>query len=307
MKQADKDIRRKKEKEAVKLLFEKKIEQDRLGISRIKQKRVMRFMTYRIIKIALLALTGIMLFIYTPAVLPLTVLIALMLFVTKRIEKEKNRNVNKKYRIKIKAADSIIAIIMIVLTLGVTSYSLVYAYMNDGKLNTTAAIEQRLIDHGFDTAKIDAALERITGGNAYETIAKNALSLLTGNRDIFSERSGFSGRPHFSGTRPPMNFEGMDGSMPMRRPSVFRMMRNMPLDMLFQQIFNMVCAVAVGIIVIIGIINVIESFKYGEIKRVTLDKRFATPTGPNDLCPCGSGRKIKNCHGNQAYLYIEDE
>lgn len=302
MKLSKEELLKRKEQDIEKKLFERKIEEDRLGISRKKQKRVMSFMTYRFIKLGLLIITGVMLFAYTPAILPLTVLIALMLIVTKRIERAKNKNVNKKYRIKILAVDSVIAIFMIALTFGITAYSLVSAYTNGGTTSDSAAIEQRLTDAGYSESQIKVALSRMGEENGYEQILNNAMTLLTGNRSSFS-RGGEGG----GGGRPPMDFGGMaDGMRPvMKRPNVFQMMRNIPLEMVFQQLFQMVCAVMIGIMVLIGIINVAGSFKYGEIKKVILGKKFAVNKNPDDLCPCGSGKKIKKCGCIQAKYYTE--
>jgi preprotein translocase subunit SecA len=36
-----------------------------------------------------------------------------------------------------------------------------------------------------------------------------------------------------------------------------------------------------------------DSVKKGPVKRAAVKIR------PNDLCPCGSGKKYKNCHGAQ--------
>lgn len=312
MKLTKEEALRKKEAEIEKKLFERKIEEDRLGISRKKQKRVMSFMAYRVVKLILLALTGIALFIYTPAVLPLTILIALMMIITKRIEKEKNKNVNKRYRIKIRAIDSVIAILMITLTFGVTAYSLVTAYTNDGQLNDAAAIEQRMTEQGFSENQIKVAVSRMTEGTSYNRILNDALTLLTGNRNSFSSGRGgmvIRGRaaPDGSGGSNIVikDMAGGGSKVRMKRPNIFEMMRNMPLEMVFEQLFRMVCAVAAGIMVVLGIINVVGTFKYGEIKKVALGRKFAVNKSPDDLCPCGSGKQIKKCGCIQAKYYTE--
>jgi preprotein translocase subunit SecA len=41
-----------------------------------------------------------------------------------------------------------------------------------------------------------------------------------------------------------------------------------------------------------------NDYKGGEIKRAPIKNQFAN-VGPNDLCPCGSGRKFKYCHGRR--------
>ncbi len=45
--------------------------------------------------------------------------------------------------------------------------------------------------------------------------------------------------------------------------------------------------------------SVVATFRYGNAlrRRPTTVRREAPKTGRNDPCPCGSGKKFKNCHG----------
>ncbi len=45
--------------------------------------------------------------------------------------------------------------------------------------------------------------------------------------------------------------------------------------------------------------SVVATFRYGSAlrRRPTTVRREAPKTGRNDPCPCGSGKKFKNCHG----------
>jgi hypothetical protein len=231
-----------------------------------------------------------------------------MIIPLRTIEKEKNKNVKKKYKIRLPKSDSIIAIIMIALTICVTGYSIVDSYVQKGAFNngTEAEIRQMLLDDGVPAGRIDMMIRRLSAddGNIYTGTIVEGLSLLTGERSVFFN----GGRPAFrgggrggNGGGAPPNID-FGGERVMRKPSALDMLNNMPLEMIFQQIFKMVCMAMVFIMVLIGAINLVGSLKYGEIKELRLSSKFDDHTGPNAPCPCGSGKKTKHCDCGRSHL-----
>ncbi len=247
-------------------IHRKEVEDD-LGISR---KKKVAFTippkVYYIVKLVLIVLIPVIYLLYSPLLIAIILLYFALIFVTNLMEKQLNHGLRKSLQISLSKIDSILCIIVVIITLASTLVSMV---------STT---ERKSPFEGMDSEQMEEFVEDLDFDSAdfkwmqVKNKIKDFGTLLTGTRVLFEEEQTFRGG--FGGGRPsgftppsgdfelPENFTPPSGDF--SPPDMNSMLGNMPFSMMFESIIK---AVNTGLLFIICICGIVSLSKVRKLTK----------------------------------------
>jgi len=225
--------------------------EDDQGISRKKKyKFTIPLKTYRIIKLCLILSIPVVYFIYSPLLILIMVAYFAMYFITRRAEKVMNAGLRKDLHTYLPKFDSILALLIIVLTcvsIGVSAAaskqkSSMFTGMNNSEISDTM--------DNKDFSKTNFTWFRI------KSKIQDVSTLLTGERVFFQSEKRFgkggTGPSDFSGSAPDEDSESHE------KPDISEMMQNIPFSMIFQSVLKSVNTVLIFLVSACGVITLIK-------------------------------------------------
>ena len=244
-----------------KLIHRMEVEDD-LGIKRVKRtKFVLPLKAYMIIKICLIASLPLVYFLFSPLLIVVVLAYIALLFITNSIEKEYNKGLKKDLRTALPKADSILCILLVLITVVCVTVS---------SVSTT---KKNSMFEGMNSSQI----ENIIGGEISESeikwrkvenTLKSVFTLSTGTRYLFQSERVFGGgrgpgggMPDFT---PPEGFTPPSGNMG-PPPDMNNMLQNMPFSMVFESIIK---AINTGMIFLVCLVGAVSLWKLKKLEIV---------------------------------------
>ncbi len=233
--------------------------EDDLGIKRgVKSKRVMPLNLYKLIKLCLIISIPAVYFLCSPLLIVVVLAYFGMLFVTRGIEKNLNQGLRKDLRILLPKTDSILCILLVIITVASTVVSSVSTTERKSPFEgmDNVQIEESLKDFDFDSSEFKL--------NQIWNKIKNAGTLMTGERYLFVSQEGFRGG--FGGGNRPEGFDPPEGFTPpsgdFDPPDMNNMLQNLPFSMIFESIVKAVNSAMLLVICLCGLLS------FRKIKKV---------------------------------------
>ncbi len=235
--------------------------EDDLGIKRgVKSKFSIPIKLYKLIKLCLIIAIPVVYFICSPLLIVVVLAYFGLLFITNGVEKNLNRGMRKDLRVHLPKTDSILCLLLVIITVVGTVVSSVSTTQQksvfEGMSNTQ--IEESLGDMDFDSASFKA--RRVWNK------VKDVGTLMTGTRYFFSSQDGFRGG--FGGGGRPEGFEPPAGFTPpedFNPPDMNNMLQDLPFSMIFQSIIKAVDSAILVVICIYGLVSI------KKLKKLTED------------------------------------
>ncbi len=213
---------------------------------------------YRRIKLGLIIAIPVVYFVYSGLLFFVFAALALMLILTNKKEKEFNKGLKKELQSSLPKGDSLLAILVIVLSL----VSIVFS--------VATSSQRKSMFQGFDQTEIEEAIgdfdfEFDKGDMVWREI-KNQLrslgNLSTGERVFFQEARRFGmmggGMPP-EGIQPPADM----GSMPEPPKDISEMMDEIPFNVLFSSILK---SINTGLVFLVAAVGVFALLKVRKIE-----------------------------------------
>ena len=245
--------------------------EDDLGIKRgVKSKFSMPIKLYKLIKICLILAIPITYFICSPLLIVVVLAYFGLIFVTNSVEKNINQGLRKDMQVHLPKIDSILCVLLVIITIAGTVVSSVSNTQNKSKFEgmNSEQIEEMLGDN-FDDSKFRSM-------NFWNKV-KDIGNLLTGTRYLFQEEQGFRGgiggfRPEGfekpegftppEGFSPPEDFDFPIGDF--APPNINEMLADMPFTAIFQSIIKAVNTGILIVIVLCGLLSFVKIKKFAE-------------------------------------------
>lgn len=234
--------------------------EDDLGIKRgVKAKFVIPIKLYKLIKLCLIIAIPAVYFLCSPLLIVVVLAYFGMIFITNNIERNLNQGLRKDLHVHLPKIDSILCILLVIITIAGTVVSSVSTTERKSKfegMNSTQ-IEESL-GNNFDESKFKAM-------RVWNEV-KNFGTLLTGTRYFFQEERSFGGG--IGGGRPPEMGEAPEGFEPpsgdFSPPDMNEMLSNMPFSIIFQSIIKAVDTGMLIVIVFCGLMSFRKIKKFAE-------------------------------------------
>lgn len=234
--------------------------EDDLGIKRgVKARFVVPIKLYKLIKLCLIIAIPVVYFICSPLLILVVLAYFGMIFLTNNVEKNLNHGLRKDLHVHLPKIDSILCILLVIITIAGTVVS---------SVSTT---ERKSKFEGMDSTQIEESLKGDFDDSKFKSMriwneVKEFGTLLTGTRYFFQEERGFrggmgGGRPSDMG-EPPEGFEPPSGEF--SPPDMNEMLSNMPFSMIFQSIIKAVDTGMLLVIVFCGLISFRKIKKFAE-------------------------------------------
>lgn len=239
--------------------------EDDLGIKRgVKSKFVVPIKLYKLIKLCLIIAIPVVYFICSPLLILVVLAYFGLIFVTNNVEKNLNQGLRKDLHVHLPKIDSILCILLIIITIAGTVVS---------SVSTT---QKKSMFEGMNSTQLEEVLGKDFDDSKFTSMriwnkVKDVGTLLTGTRYFFQEERGFRGgiggfRPE--GFEPPEGFTPPEGFSPpsgdFSPPDMNEMLSNMPFSIIFQSIIKAVDTGMLILIVLCGLTSFRKIKKFAE-------------------------------------------